>query len=164
MRAVVSDLAGLMRAAKIREPYVLVGHSIGGLYARAYDEQHHRQVAGMVLVDSSQRNRFGVSPRANLEPYPSTLTGRTGSSSAQKASFHRVDGFNGHQQVTCRYRAWDTTRTCLACDATGSSEPVSSKPVCDRNQQQPLHPENPATNSDRGNQRRSPRCQQADFR
>ena len=73
VRAVVSDLAGLMRAAKIRAPYILVGHSIGGLYARAYDTQHDKQVAGTVLVDSSHEEqiwRFAQSEPQALSKYP----------------------------------------------------------------------------------------------
>ena len=34
-------------------PYVLVGHSVGGLFARLYASQYPDQVAGLVLVDAS---------------------------------------------------------------------------------------------------------------
>lgn len=71
--AILSDLAGLLEAATIRPPYILVGHSIGGLYARAYDRQHDVQIAGMVLIDSSHEEqiwRFAQSEPAALTEYP----------------------------------------------------------------------------------------------
>lgn len=73
LNAIVSDLAGLLESAKLRPPYVLVGHSIGGLYARAYDEHHDAQVAGMVLIDSSHEEqiwRFAQSEPDALSEYP----------------------------------------------------------------------------------------------
>ena len=59
--AIAADLAAGLHAARIAPPYVLVGHSIGGLYVRAFYAQHPKQVAGMVLVDPSaedQEQRF----------------------------------------------------------------------------------------------------------
>jgi pimeloyl-ACP methyl ester carboxylesterase len=43
----------LLRAAGVEGPYVLVGHSLGGLLARAYADRYPEEVAGVVLVDSS---------------------------------------------------------------------------------------------------------------
>ena len=41
----------LLRAAGARPPYVLVGHSLGGLYQYVYARQYPEEVAGLVLVD-----------------------------------------------------------------------------------------------------------------
>jgi pimeloyl-ACP methyl ester carboxylesterase len=49
----VDDLHALLEAARIPPPYVLVGHSVGGLHVRLYAAYHPEQVAGLVLVDSS---------------------------------------------------------------------------------------------------------------
>jgi pimeloyl-ACP methyl ester carboxylesterase len=49
----VDDLHALLETATIPPPYVLVGHSVGGLYVRLYAARHPEQVAGLVLVDSS---------------------------------------------------------------------------------------------------------------
>ncbi len=49
--AEVGDLHSLLTHAHIAPPYVLVGHSIAGLYDRVYVDRHPREVAGMVLVD-----------------------------------------------------------------------------------------------------------------
>jgi pimeloyl-ACP methyl ester carboxylesterase len=49
----VNDLHALLETARISPPYVLVGHSVGGLHVRLYAARHPQQVAGLVLVDSS---------------------------------------------------------------------------------------------------------------
>lgn len=48
----VSDLHALVRAAGIEEPFVIVGHSAGGLAARLYAATYPDDVSGMVLVDA----------------------------------------------------------------------------------------------------------------
>jgi pimeloyl-ACP methyl ester carboxylesterase len=48
----------LTNAAGIEGPYVLVGHSYGGLYARVYAARYPEEVAGVVLVDSSHPEQF----------------------------------------------------------------------------------------------------------
>ena len=52
------DLHTLLREAGEHGPYVLVGHSIGGSYAMTYAARYPRQVAGMVLLDSSSPHQF----------------------------------------------------------------------------------------------------------
>lgn len=50
---VISDLHQLLQVAAVRPPYVLVGASIGGEYARVYTAQYPSEVAGLVLVDAT---------------------------------------------------------------------------------------------------------------
>ena len=50
---VVADLRGLLEAAGLKPPYVLVGHSLGGLYMQYFARQYPSEVAGLVLVDST---------------------------------------------------------------------------------------------------------------
>jgi pimeloyl-ACP methyl ester carboxylesterase len=50
---VVEDLHTALKAGSIPRPYVLVGHSLGGLEARVYAQRWPEEVAGMVLVDTS---------------------------------------------------------------------------------------------------------------
>src|SRR5579864_2710829 len=47
----VSEVHTALKNAGIKGPYVLVGHSLGGLVARVYVGQHPDEVAGIVFVD-----------------------------------------------------------------------------------------------------------------
>lgn len=48
----VADLHALLTAAKVPGPFVLVGHSYGGLIVRLYASTYPNDVAGLVLIDS----------------------------------------------------------------------------------------------------------------
>jgi pimeloyl-ACP methyl ester carboxylesterase len=48
---VVADLRAMLTAAGEPGPFVLVGHSLGGLYVQLYAYQYPDEVAGLVLVD-----------------------------------------------------------------------------------------------------------------
>jgi len=50
------ELHALLEAAKIPGPFVLVGHSIGGLLVRLYAEQYGSSVVGFVLVDPTHES------------------------------------------------------------------------------------------------------------
>lgn len=52
----VDDLRRLLAAAGMKPPYILVGHSAGGLNMRLFAYQHTAEVAGMVLVDPSHED------------------------------------------------------------------------------------------------------------
>jgi pimeloyl-ACP methyl ester carboxylesterase len=52
-RLMVADLHELLVRAGIAGPYVLVGHSLGGLNVRLYESEYPGDVAGMVLVDAT---------------------------------------------------------------------------------------------------------------
>lgn len=59
----VSELHMLLQAAGVEPPYVLVGHSKGGLFVRLYARQYPDEVAGMVLVDASHEQQELRFPR-----------------------------------------------------------------------------------------------------
>jgi len=56
--AVATDLHTLLANAQIPGPYVLVGHSTGGAYARVFAARYPDQVAGMVFLDSQPNEAF----------------------------------------------------------------------------------------------------------
>jgi pimeloyl-ACP methyl ester carboxylesterase len=65
---VTDELHAVLRAARVREPVILVGHSVGGFYATVYADRFRDQVAGLVLVDpgfSGQDANPSVADRAN---------------------------------------------------------------------------------------------------
>jgi pimeloyl-ACP methyl ester carboxylesterase len=52
MTALVKELKVLLEQAAIPPPYVLVGHSFGGIIVRAFARAHPEDVAGLVFVDT----------------------------------------------------------------------------------------------------------------
>ena len=52
------ELHTLLVNANIQGPYVLVGHSLGGLIARIYAHTYPGEVAGIVLVDSTHEEQY----------------------------------------------------------------------------------------------------------
>ena len=59
---IATDLHTLLERADIAGPYVLAGHSFGGLYVMRYAAQYPDEVAGMVLIDSTAPNATPVPP------------------------------------------------------------------------------------------------------
>jgi pimeloyl-ACP methyl ester carboxylesterase len=49
----MTDLHTLLHRGHVPGPYVLAGHSFGGLYVRIFAAQYPDEVAGMVLIDST---------------------------------------------------------------------------------------------------------------
>jgi pimeloyl-ACP methyl ester carboxylesterase len=56
MKQEAYELHLVLEKAGLSPPYVLVGHSVGGLIARVFAEQYQEDVAGMVLVDSTHED------------------------------------------------------------------------------------------------------------
>ena len=54
----VDDLHRLLTAAQVPGPYVLVGHSMGGLLVRQFVQAHPGEVAGVVLADATPDTIF----------------------------------------------------------------------------------------------------------
>lgn len=51
---IVEELHTLLTNAKITPPYILVGHSFGGINMQIYAKKYPAEVAGLILVDSGQ--------------------------------------------------------------------------------------------------------------
>jgi len=52
----IDDLHHLLQATHIKPPYILVGHSLGGMNIKLYAETYLAEVAGMVFVDPSHED------------------------------------------------------------------------------------------------------------
>jgi pimeloyl-ACP methyl ester carboxylesterase len=63
---IADDLHALLQAAGIEPPYVLVGHSSGGLNVRVYAHCYPDEVAGLVLVDAAHEGQRERLPRRPL--------------------------------------------------------------------------------------------------
>ena len=64
---VAAELHTLLHRGNVPGPYVLAGHSFGGLYVRSFAAQFPDEVAGMVLVDSTAA-RARRRPRQSARP------------------------------------------------------------------------------------------------
>lgn len=52
-RVVIEELRATLRSRGLAPPYVLVGHSLGGLYLQLFARRYPQEVAALVLLDSS---------------------------------------------------------------------------------------------------------------
>ena len=59
---IVVELHQLLTNAGVKGPYVLMGHSFGGFNVRLYAHQYPKEVAAMVLVDSSHPDQDLTAP------------------------------------------------------------------------------------------------------
>ena len=60
---IVADLHALLTAAAIPGPYVLAGHSFGGLVIRLYAATYPDDVVGLVLIDAAHEDYYDGSTR-----------------------------------------------------------------------------------------------------
>jgi pimeloyl-ACP methyl ester carboxylesterase len=99
--AVVTTLDRLLGAAGERPPYVLAGHSYGGMIVRLYASRFPDRVVGMILIESShedQTRRFaaldptraGPPPATAYEAFDMDATSRALSAGAWRASIPLV--------------------------------------------------------------------------
>lgn len=51
-RAIVAELRAALRHQGVKPPYILVGHSLGGLYMQLFARTYPQEVKALVLVDS----------------------------------------------------------------------------------------------------------------
>ena len=63
-KRISGELHALLEGARIDGPYVLVGHSFGGLYTQTYAARYPEEVAGLALIESSHPEQFSRLPQA----------------------------------------------------------------------------------------------------
>lgn len=54
----VRDLRELLTQLELEPPYILVGHSYGGMIMRLFASKYPEEVSGIILVDSTHEQRF----------------------------------------------------------------------------------------------------------
>mgnify|MGYP001472115743 FL=1 len=52
---IANELHALLESAKLTPPYILVGHSMGGLHIQTYAMLYPEDIAGMVFVDPTPK-------------------------------------------------------------------------------------------------------------
>lgn len=66
---IVAELRAELKRRNIDPPYVLVGHSLGGLYMQYFARNYPKEVAGLLLVDSTHWHQgLAINTTANT-PY-----------------------------------------------------------------------------------------------
>lgn len=76
LRQIVWELHALLEKADVRPPYVLVGHSYGGILARLYALTYPTDVGGMVLVDSGYESGVAVYRNGRMVRLVETAAGK----------------------------------------------------------------------------------------
>lgn len=83
--AIVEELRRNLRDIGIAPPYVLVGHSLGGLYMQFYARRYPQEVAGLVLVDSTHPEQLkGAGAKENWPTWIKLMFDVSLSSAASK--------------------------------------------------------------------------------
>src|SRR4030095_7349391 len=112
---IAADLHTLLERAQVPGPYVLAGHSFGGLYVQSFAAQFPDQVAGMVLLDSTAP-KPGSAPPTSTDSY--NAIGRIAALSAASAHLGAGRLLNPFSYTTLPPRSRDEAR---AKSSTGSS-------------------------------------------
>ncbi len=55
---IVEELRRALKQEGLQPPYVLVGHSLGGLYMQLFARKHPQEVGALILVDSTHPKQF----------------------------------------------------------------------------------------------------------
>ena len=55
-KQIAAELHTALEKAGVKPPYVMVGHSFGGIYVRVFADMYPKEVVGLVLIDPSQES------------------------------------------------------------------------------------------------------------
>lgn len=67
------DLHALLERADVKPPYVLVGHSLGGIFVREFARLYPKETAGLVFVDSTHEEIAKSVPKKRFDQAMSQL-------------------------------------------------------------------------------------------
>jgi pimeloyl-ACP methyl ester carboxylesterase len=102
------ELLETLRAIEAPPPYMLVGHSMGGIHMRVFAHKYPDLVAGLVLVDSSHPDQESVLPREMvLEPPAWQLYGFQAIANLGVFRFMDVLNYSDEQSAEQRQVAFD---------------------------------------------------------
>jgi pimeloyl-ACP methyl ester carboxylesterase len=95
----VADLHALLNAAGETGPYVLVGHSYGGLIVRLYASTYPKDVAGLVLVDALSEGLRDAERPGQWAIQRKLIEGDVRESVALYPALERIDADRSFDQV-----------------------------------------------------------------
>jgi pimeloyl-ACP methyl ester carboxylesterase len=95
----VADLHALLSTAKVAGPYVLVGHSYGGLVVRLYAGTYPDDVSGLVLVDALSEKLQDAETPAQWVTQRRLMEGEIRDSLVQYPDLERIDPDRSFDQV-----------------------------------------------------------------
>jgi pimeloyl-ACP methyl ester carboxylesterase len=142
----VSEVHTALKNAGIKGPYVLVGHSLGGLVARVYAGRYPDEVAGVVIVDhaigfpaGSPPGDARVSPPPAPPTTPSVPAGGMGIESdpnfsklsARDRELHLWAMAQTRNQIVLRSNIRLVPDCIAEADALAKEHPLGDKPLVD---------------------------------
>jgi pimeloyl-ACP methyl ester carboxylesterase len=95
----VADLHALLSNANVVRPYVLVGHSYGGLIVRLYASTYPDDVSGLVLVDALSEGLRDAETPAQWVTQRKLMEGEIRDSLVQYPDLERIDPDRSFDQV-----------------------------------------------------------------
>lgn len=55
-KQIATELRAALQKSGVKPPYVMVGHSFGGIFVRVFADMYPKEVVGIVLIDPSQES------------------------------------------------------------------------------------------------------------
>ena len=122
---IATDLHTLLQRANVPGPYVLAGHSFGGLYVLTYADRYPDDVAGMVLIDSTNPATDGETRPRQRRTTPGSYDAATDRVAALGAAAARIGLVRLHRELRA-------TATCPRSRVTRSAprpQPPTTPPA-----------------------------------
>jgi pimeloyl-ACP methyl ester carboxylesterase len=109
----VTDLHSLFTAAGEKGPYVLVGHSYGGLIVRVYASTYPKDISGLVLVDALSEGLQDAETPEQSAIQRKLIEGDVSESVALYPALERVDVDRSFKQIRAALPLRPTSRSNL---------------------------------------------------
>lgn len=137
-RVMATELHALLQNAQIRDPYILVGHSLGGMNMRMFAALYPQEVVGLVLVDSVYPYQYDRLP-ADLRVSNASFLRRLGYfEDTIPFGWPRLSGWCDHwpqpvrdsrRTTECRFQPWVTHLAEYREFDESSGQLLSAKPT-----------------------------------